>query len=127
MPRVFKVTEIPEDEKELRRDYFDRHMPRVICEGLAKRGEKFKVKVLIGNEYTHPDDFDHYISTIQLWNRETLLASVTFPPGTLGNEKSHVEVDLYIIPKVSLNLSAMSVCTNHGLWQSEEVPVQVVD
>lgn len=78
MPRVFKVTEIPEDEKELRRDYFDRHMPRVICEGLAKRGEKFKVKVLIGNEYTHPDDFDHYISTIQLWNRETLLASVTF-------------------------------------------------
>lgn len=127
MPRVFKVTEIPEDEKELRRDYFDRHMPRIICEKEAKRGQKMKVKVIVGNEYTHPDDYNHFISTVQLWNRETLLASVTYPPGVLANEKSQVEVDFYIIPAVSMNLSAMSVCTNHGLWQSEEMEVKVVD
>jgi len=127
MPRVFKVTEIPADEKELRRDYFDRHMPRVICEDTAKRGEKMKVKVLMGDEYTHPDNPDHYISTIQLWNRETLLATATFPPGALGNQKSNLEVDFYIVPKVSMNLSAMSVCTNHGLWQSEEKEVKVIE
>lgn len=127
MPRVFKVTEIPADEKELRKDYFDRHMPRIVCEDTARRGQKLKVKVIVGNEYTHPDDNDHYISTIQLWNRETLLATTTFPPGVLGNTKSQVEVDFYIVPKVSMNLSAMSVCTNHGLWQSEEKEVRVVD
>ena len=127
MPRVFKVTEIPEEEKELRRDYFDRHMPRIICAKEVKSGEKLKVKVIIGNEYSHPDDNGHFISTVQLWNRETLLATVTYPPGVLANEKSHVEVDFYIIPKVSLNLTAMSVCTNHGLWQSEEVAVRLVN
>jgi desulfoferrodoxin (superoxide reductase-like protein) len=25
-----------------------------------------------------------------------------------------------------MNLSAMSVCTKHGLWQSEDKPVKVV-
>ena len=92
MPRVFKVTEIPADEKELRKDYFDRHMPRIVCEDTARRGQKLKVKVIVGNEYTHPDDNDHYISTIQLWNRETLLATTTFPPGVLGNTKSKVDI-----------------------------------
>jgi len=27
---------------------------------------------------------------------------------------------------VSMNLSAMSVCSKHGLWQSEDKPVKVV-
>jgi len=27
--------------------------------------------VRVGNEYTHPDDLDHYIRSIALYNRET--------------------------------------------------------
>ena len=31
MPRVFKATDIEKEEKEVKRDYLDRHMPHVIC------------------------------------------------------------------------------------------------
>ena len=106
-------------------DYYDRHAPNVICAPKARKGQKFHVKVRIGDAFAHPDDPDHHISYVQLWNRETMLAEASYPPGTLGNEKSQVEVDFYIIPKAKMNLSAMSYCTKHGLWQSEPVEVEV--
>ncbi len=87
---------------------------------------KFRVKVKLGTEYTHPDDPDHYIKYVQLWNRETFLAEAHFAPGALGNRSEHMEVDVYIVPgAVSMNLSAMSACTRHGLWQSESKEVTV--
>ena len=127
MPRIFKASEEEKTEgKEVRKDYFDRHSPVIICEKTATKGEKFRIKVRVGSEYSHPDDPDHYISYVQLWNRETLLAETSFPPGMLGNQKRQAEVDFYIIPTLSMNLSAMSYCTKHGLWQSESVEVKVV-
>ena len=125
MPRVFKPVDISNEEKEARKDYFDRHTPRVICAGNAKRGEKFRVKVIMGEHYPHPDEPDHFISYVQLWNRETFLAETHFTPGMLGNQPEQVEVDFYIIPRQSMNLSAMAVCTKHGLWQSDPVEVKV--
>jgi superoxide reductase len=127
MPRVFKATEIEKEDKEIKRDYLDRHMPHVFCPGEVKRGQKFEVKVKLGEEYPHPDDHDHFISVIQLWNRETLLAEARYTAGVYGNLPSHSEIDFYIVaPEVSMNLSAMAVCTKHGLWQSEDKLVKVV-
>ena len=127
MPRVFKPVDISKEEKEVRKDYFDRHTPHVVCSKKAKRGEKFKVKVKLGNEYPHPDQNDHYIQYVQLWNRETLLVESRFSPGTMGGNPGHVEVDFHIIPEMSMNLTAMALCTNHGLWQSDNQEVKVVD
>lgn len=127
MPRVFKPVDISLEEKEIRKDYFDRHTPHIFCDDTVKRGEKFKVKVKVGENYDHPDDFDHYISYVQLWNRETFIAEAHFTPGVLGNKPNHVEVDFYVVPSVSMNISAMVVCTKHGLWQSDEKPVKVID
>lgn len=118
--------DITQEEKEVRKDYFDRHTPVVHCDPFAKEGEKFRVKVRLGTEYTHPDDPDHHIKYVQLWNRETFLAEAHFAPGAMGNRSEHVEVDFYIVPgPVSMNLSAMSACTKHGLWQSESKEVTV--
>ena len=126
MPRIFTAADISQEEKEVRKDYFDRHTPIVICDGSAREGEKFRVKVRLGKEYTHPDDPDHYIKYVQLCNRETFLAEAHFAPGALGNLPEHVEVDFYIVPgPVSMNLSAMSVCTKHGLWQSDSKEVTI--
>lgn len=120
MPRVFKPVDISKEEKEVKRDYYDRHTPRIICEGEAREGEPLRVKIKLGSEYSHPDDPDHFINYIQLWNRETFLAEAHFAPGMLGNRPGHVEVDFYIVTgPVSMNLTAMAVCTRHGLWQSE--------
>ena len=127
MPKVFKPVDISKEEKELRKDYFDRHTPHVICNRTAKRNEKFKVKVKMGDQYPHPDQHDHYIQYVQLWNRETLLTESRFSPGITGNVPGHVEVDFYIVPEVSMNLTAMALCTNHGLWQSENQEIKVVD
>ncbi len=127
MPRVFTASNIEKEDKEVKRDYLDRHMPHVICDDEVKKGEIIRVKVKMGNKYTHPDDHDHYISTLQLWNRETLLAETKYSSGAYGNKPSMIEVDFYIVaPEVSMNLSAMAVCTKHGLWQSEDKPVKVI-
>ena len=126
MPRIFNPVDISKEEKEVRKDYFDRHTPVVICDNHATEGEKFKVKIRIGTEYNHPDDPDHFINYVQLWNRETFIAEAHFAPGTLGNVPEHVEVDFYVVPgPVTMNLSAMSVCTKHGLWQSESREVSI--
>ena len=127
MPRVFIATEIEKEDKEVKRDYLDRHMPHVICPDTVQRGEKFEIKVKLGDQYTHPDEPDHFISVIQLWNRETLLAEARYTAGVYGNKPSHFEIDFYIVaPEVSMNLSAMAVCTKHGLWQSVNKPVRVI-
>jgi superoxide reductase len=127
MPRVFIATNIEKEDKEIKRDYLDRHMPHVICPDMVKRGEKFEIKIRLGDEYAHPDDPDHFISVIQLWNRETLLAEARYTAGVYGNKPSHFEVDFHITaPEVSMNLAAMAVCTKHGLWQSEDKPVKVI-
>lgn len=127
MPRVFKATEIEKEDKEIKRDYLDRHMPHVLCPDQVKRGEKFAIKVRLGEQYPHPDDPEHFISVIQLWNRETLLAEARYTAGVYGNKPTHYEIDFYIVaPEVSMNLTAMSVCTKHGLWQSVEKPVKVI-
>lgn len=126
MPNIFKAVDITKLQKEAQKDYFDRHTPFIICENEAKENEKFKIKIRVGNEYNHPDDGDHYIGFIQLWNRETLLTETKIFPGTMGNTAGQPEVDFYIVPKVSMNLTALSYCTKHGLWQSESKEVKVI-
>lgn len=126
MPRVFKYNDIIKDEKEIQRDYFDRHSPRIVCQDTVHPGEKVKVKVIVGNEYAHPDQGDHHIGYIQLWDLETLLAECRLFPGILAGQPGHIEVDFYVVPKVSMRLCAMSYCSKHGLWQSETYEVKMV-
>ncbi len=123
--KINRYVDISTIDREAKKDYIDRHSPFIHCEPKAKAGEKFKVKVKLVDEYPHPDDFDHYIAWVQLWNGENMLAQAHFTPGVLGNEAGHVEVDFYIVPKRNMKLVAQAFCTKHGLWQSDEVQVEV--
>ena len=123
--KINRYQDISQIDKEAKKDYIDRHSAFVHCESSAKKGEKFKVKVKVGDEYAHPDDFDHYIAYVQLWNGETFLAEATFTAGAMGNQAGNVEVDFYVVPTKKMKLTAMAYCTKHGLWQSEEVVVEV--
>jgi superoxide reductase len=126
MPKINKYVDIDTVEREAKKDLIDRHSPFITVEDDAKKGEMLAVKVKMGNEYTHPDDFDHYIESITLFNGETKLASASFVPGTLGNEKSHAEVTFNIRPMgKKLNLVAHAYCTKHGIWESTPVTVEV--
>lgn len=125
--KINKYEDISQIEKDAKKDYIDRHSAFVHCEKTAVKGKKFTVKVKVGDEYSHPDDFDHYIAFVQLWNGESMLAQTTFMAGVLGNAAGQVEVDFYIVPTKKMKLTAMAYCTKHGLWQSDEVVVDVVD
>ena len=119
MPKINKYVDIDTVEREAKKDLIDRHSPFITVIGDAKKGEMLSVNVKMGQEYTHPDDFDHYIESITLFNGETKLAMTTFVPGTLGNEKSHAEVTFNIRPMgKKLNLVAHGYCTKHGDWKS---------
>jgi len=123
--KINKYQNISEIDREAKKDYIDRHSAFVHCEANAKAGQKFKVKVKVGDEYAHPDDFDHYIAWVQLWNGENNLAQANFTAGAMGNAATNLEVDFYIVPTKNMKLTAMAYCTKHGLWQSEEVVVEV--
>jgi superoxide reductase len=123
--KINRYEDISQIEREAKRDFIDRHSAFVSCEGQAVKGEKFKVKVKIGEEYKHPDDFDHFINWIQLWDGERMLAEASFTAGAQGSLPSQVEVDFYIVPTKTLKLLALAYCTKHGLWQSDEKVVEV--
>ncbi len=128
MPEINRYEDISQVEKEAKKDYIDRHSPFVHCADSAAKNEVFAVTVKMGNEYSHPDDMDHYIKSVQLYNGQTLLAEASFPPGSLGGNgaKGNVEVTFNIVPTDStLSLTAMSYCTKHGLWESDPVAVEV--
>jgi superoxide reductase len=126
MPTINKYVDIDTVEREAKKDLIDRHSPFITVMSDAKKGEMLAVNVKMGQEYTHPDDFDHFIESITLFNGETKLAMATFVPGTLGNEKSHAEVTFNIRPMgKKLNLVAHGYCTKHGVWESTPVEVAV--
>ena len=128
MPKINKYENIDNVEREAKKDLIDRHSPFITVNGTAKKGEILSINVKMGNEYTHPDDFDHYIESITLFNGDTKLAMTTFTPGTLGNEKSHAEVTFNIRPTgKKLNLTAHGYCTKHGIWESTAVVVEVAE
>ena len=126
MPKINRYVDIDTVEREAKKDYIDRHSPFIHCANSAKKGESFEVTVKMGEEYTHPDDFDHYISSIALFNGDVLLAKAEFMAGALGNEKGHQTVTFNIVPTTSkLNLVAQAYCTKHGIWENEPVVVEV--
>lgn len=124
--KINKYVDISTLDNDVKKDFIDRHSAFIHVDGKAKKGEKYKVKVMVGDEYMHPDDPDHYIAWVQLWNGEKMLASANFIEGALGNEPNKLEVDFYIVPTgKNLKLTAQAFCTKHGLWQSDEVVVEV--
>jgi superoxide reductase len=128
MPKINRYQDISQIDREAKKDLIDRHSPFIHCESTAKANEPFEVTVKMGNEYTHPDDFDHYIESVTLYDGDRLLARATYVPGTLGNTKAHNTTTFTIIPTgKKLNLVAHGYCTKHGIWEGEAVEVEVVE
>jgi superoxide reductase len=129
MPKINRYVDISEVDKEAKKDYIDRHSPFIECGSEAKAGEKFPVTVRMGKEYSHPDDTDHFIKSISLFNDTTLLAEANFVSGTMGGQgqKSQSEVVFNVVASgAKLSLTALSYCTKHGLWECDPVEVTVV-
>lgn len=128
MPKINRYVDISTVDREAKKDYIDRHSPFINCASSAKAGEKFPVTVRMGQEYAHPDDFDHYIRSMALYDGQTLLGETSFPPGTMGGQgaKGQAEVTFNVVPSGDkMSLTAVSYCTKHGLWECDPVEVGV--
>lgn len=127
MPIIHTYTNIDDIEKEAKKDLIDRHSPFIHCADSSKSGEPFEVRVQVGNDYSHPDDTDHYVSTVTLYNRETKLAEATFFAGSQGGQgkKAQTSVTFRVILEKNAKLIAHAYCTKHGIWEgfSKEVTV----
>ena len=127
MPKINQFQNITDIENDTKKEYTDKHTPFIHCEKLASRDTPFSVTIKMGNTYAHPDDFDHYISQIALYNKETKLAEANFMAGSLGgqNKKGHQTVTFNIILDRNAMLIAHSYCTKHGIWESSPVEVTI--
>ncbi len=127
MPKINRYVDINEVEREAKKDYIDRHSAFVHCAATATAGEVFAVTVKVGEEYQHPDDFDHYIASVALYNKDTKLAEATFFAGSLGGQgkKGNTEVTFNVVLEKNAELVAHAYCTKHGLWESDAVAVTV--
>ena len=128
MPKINRYIDIDQVEKEAKKDYIDRHSPFLSVPETAKDGEIFDVHVKVGNEYTHPDDFDHYVASVALYNGETQLATAEFKAGMLGGQdhKGHAEVIFKVLARGrKMKLTAQAYCTKHGIWESDPSTVAI--
>ncbi len=108
-----------------KKDFMDKHTPFITCKDSAKKGETIEIKITLGEETAHPDDFNHYISSVSLFAGQKLLAKAEFMAGYLGNEAGHVSVTFHLVATKNLKLSAQAYCTTHGTWESETKEVEV--
>ena len=128
MPTIFKHETFDAKERQTRADFIDKHMPYILHEGTAKKGVPFTIRVRVGKEFSHIDDFNHYISTISVFDGDSLLAKVELAPCIVSAEEHRGNVDftLSIVPSKSIyHLSAQCYCTKHGTWQSDTIDLNV--
>lgn len=127
MLKINRYVDINNMENEAKKDYIDRHSPFIHAEKEAKANELFPVTIKMGDQYEHPDDMDHYISSIALYNNGTKLAESNFLAGALGGQgqKGHQTVTFNIVLNKNAKLIAQGYCTKHGIWESDEFEVKI--
>ncbi|MCK5688750.1 class II SORL domain-containing protein [Myxococcota bacterium] len=130
MPKINQYENIANIDKEAKKDYIDRHSPFLTAPAEAKAGEVFQVTIKVGDEYAHPDDFDHYTASATLYNGETLLAHTEFKAGMLGGQgaKGHATVTFHVLAKgKKMRLVPHSYCTKHGIWEGSMKEVKITE
>lgn len=102
----------------------EKHVPVIHAPESVKAGEEVELKVVIGEEISHPNTFEHYIAWIKVYYHPE---GAKFPI-EIGNYDftAHGESDLltepYIVTRFKVNkpgtILASSYCNIHGLWEN---------
>lgn len=102
----------------------EKHVPVIHSPENAKKDELLQVKVVVGEEISHPNTFEHHIVWVKLYFQPE---GNKFPVeiGT-ANLAAHGEAELLTEPNVVFNfkanksgtLFATSYCNIHGLWEN---------
>lgn len=99
----------------------EKHSPIITVIGEPTSGEKVKVKVDVGGGI-HPNENAHFIQWIELRCNGLFLARAEFAPVVMDPVAKFV---VNVPGGDTLELSAVSRCNLHGLWESKK-SVEVV-
>lgn len=128
--KINKYTDINDVANETKKDLIDRHSPFIsVFRKEDNKGEavnnEYKIEVTVGNEYTHPDDLDHYISTVSIYAGTTKVAEANMYAGLLGGQgqKGQTKVSFDAVFTKPTKITAHAYCTKHGLWESDPLPI----
>jgi superoxide reductase len=116
----------------------EKHVPVIDAPAQVKAGEKFSVKVCVGQEIAHPNTTEHHIRWIKLYFKPSNgkfvyeVASFEFNAhgeSTEGANKGPVYTETDSQATVKLTASgtfiATAYCNIHGLWEnSQEITVE---
>jgi superoxide reductase len=124
--KINKYQDINDIANEAKKDLIDRHSPFIKSVMHGDNPASYEVKVQVGNEYTHPDDHDHYVSNLSLYNGTTKLAETTFYSGAYGgmNANATVIFDIVLDRSKKNTLTAHAYCTKHGVWEGDPYVVE---
>lgn len=102
----------------------EKHVPVIHVPEKAKAGKEVEIKVLVGEEISHPNTFEHHIS----WIKVFFLPEGAKFPIEIGNYNytAHGEGEVFNEPftvtRFKANKSgtvyAISYCNIHGLWEN---------
>ncbi len=109
----------------------EKHVPVIHAPESVKAGELVEVKLIVGEEISHPNTFEHYISWIKVYFKQE---GAKFPV-EIGNFNftAHGEGEMLTDPHVVVKFNpiksgtiiAESYCNIHGLWEnSQELKVE---
>ena len=128
MPKIFNTEAFSPEEQVSRKDFIDKHTPFIYSHVHPKKGTPLEVRIRVGKEHSHIDDFNHFISSITLYDGENKHARAELSPCIVSAEerRGNAEVSFTIVPsKKSYTLYAQCYCTKHGTWESETVKIEV--
>jgi superoxide reductase len=108
----------------------EKHVPVI---EILEKGEKVKIKVLVGKEISHPNKTEHHIGWIEVYFKPEgskfpyMVVKADFAAHGASTEGSDTST-IYTEPDVSLSFKtekagtiyAFSYCNIHGLWVNEE-------
>ena len=103
----------------------EKHVPVIKAPEKVKKGELIEVKLSVGEEIAHPNNYKHHIDWIKVFFQPQ--GKPAFEVGALSfschDEDNQIFSEprgsVYFKAEVSETIHALSFCNIHGLWENE--------
>ena len=96
-------------------DLEKKHTPCILASDEAKAGSPGTITVHVGKLMDHPNELDHFIGWVGLYENDVLVARAELAPVA-----SSPVVTFSVALKGSGKVSARAGCNKHGEWESVE-------
>jgi len=95
------------------------HLPVITAPKESERGQRITIEVEVGKYLAHPNEREHHIQWIEIWQREAFITRIDLTPK-------------FTAPKFSITVTldhpwpilARARCNLHGIWENQ-VPFSI--